>query len=50
MLFLFEKASFAGILYGFEAVMELKFIQNIMDMIFHCLRFNGKLPGNFFIG
>lgn len=49
-MLLVQQVSFVGILYGFKAGLQLQFIENIMDVIFHRLRCNEKPLGNFFVG
>jgi len=41
----FEQISFVGILRGSQAVTQLEFVKNIVDVIFHRLSTEGKNVG-----
>ena len=46
LLFISQQSSFAGIFHRFEAVVQLQLFENIMDVIFYRLRFDGELQAN----
>ena len=50
LLLLVQQVSFVSILHGFEAVMELELVKNIVDVILDCLEFNREPFGNLLVG
>ena len=45
-----QQFSFSRIMHGFEAGMQLEFVQDLMDVIFDRLRFDEEPLGNLFVG